>query len=150
MATRTITTGNPSAAGWLPTGTNYFHTDDNQGHVFASSVETRLWVQSTQGGNRAVVNIISATANTILGLRSNADGTADIQHQGTNRLAFPFNVARVDQSVPQRLPAYTVATLPNVATYAQCLIYVSDGTSNKRLAISDGTNWRWPDGAVVS
>ena len=34
--------------------------------------------------------------------------------------------------------------------YTQALIYVSDGTSNKRQAVSDGTNWRWPDGAVVS
>jgi hypothetical protein len=30
------------------------------------------------------------------------------------------------------------------------MIYVSDGTANKRLAISDGAAWRWPDGAVVS
>jgi hypothetical protein len=48
-----------------------------------------------------------------------------------------------------QLRSYTVATLPSAATAAQ-LIYVSDGTSNKRLAVSDGTNWRWPDGAVVS
>lgn len=47
------------------------------------------------------------------------------------------------------LPSATVATLPSAATPAQ-MIYVSDGASNKRLAISDGTNWRWPDGAVVS
>lgn len=48
------------------------------------------------------------------------------------------------------LPSYTVGTLPSAATYVRCLIYVSDGTSNKRLAVSDGTNWRWPDGAIVS
>lgn len=48
-----------------------------------------------------------------------------------------------------QLRSYTVATLPSAATAAQ-LIYVSDGTANKRLAVSDGTNWRWPDGAVVS
>lgn len=47
------------------------------------------------------------------------------------------------------LRIYTVATLPSAATAAQ-MIYVSDGTTNKRLAVSDGTNWRWPDGAVVS
>ena len=55
----------------------------------------------------------------------------------------------VSASVPLRLPSYTVGTLPSAATSAQ-LIYVSDGTSNKRLAVSDGTNWRWPDGAIVS
>jgi len=48
------------------------------------------------------------------------------------------------------LPDYTVATLPSAANNARCLIYVSDGSSNKRLAISDGVAWRFPDGAVVS
>lgn len=47
------------------------------------------------------------------------------------------------------LRSYTVATLPTASPAAQ-LIYVSNGTSNKRLAISDGAAWRWPDGAVVS
>ena len=51
---------------------------------------------------------------------------------------------------PIKLTSYTVATLPSASTYAQCLIYVSNGTGNKRLAVSDGTNWRWPDGTIVS
>lgn len=51
---------------------------------------------------------------------------------------------------PPKLPSYTVATVPSAATFAQCMIYVSDGTANKRMAISEGTNWRWPDGAIVS
>ncbi|WP_343714042.1 hypothetical protein [Inquilinus sp.] len=55
----------------------------------------------------------------------------------------------VTQARHIQLRSYTVATLPSAATAAQ-LIYVSDGTSNKRLAVSDGTNWRWPDGAIVS
>lgn len=61
---------------------------------------------------------------------------------------FGANVV-VDQNRHLGLRSYTVATLPSAATAAR-LIYVSDGTSNKRLAVSDGTNWRWPDGAVVS
>ena len=52
------------------------------------------------------------------------------------------------QSLPLR--NYTVATLPDAAANQWGLIAVSDGTSNKRLAISDGTNWRFPDGNVVS
>jgi hypothetical protein len=52
------------------------------------------------------------------------------------------------------LPSYTVAELlagdPDPAAYAQCLVYVSNGTSNKRLAISDGSDWRFPDGSIVS
>lgn len=48
------------------------------------------------------------------------------------------------------LAVYTVATLPAASDWTYGIIAVSDGTSNKRLAISDGTDWRWPDGAVVS
>jgi hypothetical protein len=48
-----------------------------------------------------------------------------------------------------RLRSYTVATLPS-ASVEQQLIYVSDGASNKRIAVSDGTNWRFPDGNIVS
>ena len=47
------------------------------------------------------------------------------------------------------LRSYTVAGLPSPSPAAQ-LIYVSDGASNKRLAVSDGSNWRWPDGGIVS
>lgn len=53
-------------------------------------------------------------------------------------------------TAPVLLKSYTVATVPSAAKYKQGIIYVSDGTSNKRLAVSDGTNWRWPDGAIVS
>ena len=54
---------------------------------------------------------------------------------------------------PQTLPVSTVAALNGAyppEDWAYAIIAVSDGTSNKRLAISDGTDWRWPDGAVVS
>jgi hypothetical protein len=62
----------------------------------------------------------------------------------------PKGTSYIDSAAPFRLPTYTVATLPAAATFARCLIYVSDGTANKRFAVSDGTSWRWPDGAVVS
>lgn len=60
------------------------------------------------------------------------------------------NTTRVDATVPVRLPSYTVAGLPSAATHARSIVYVSDGTSDHRFAISDGTNWRWPDGVIVS
>ncbi len=56
----------------------------------------------------------------------------------------------VSTTAPFQLPAYTLATMPAAASCPRCLIYVSDGTANKRFAVSDGANWRWPDGAVVS
>ena len=68
-----------------------------------------------------------------------ADGS--LQMGGANTV---ISAARHPQ-----LRAYTVSTLPSAANAGE-LIYVSNGTSNKRLAVSDGSNWRWPDGAVVS
>jgi hypothetical protein len=55
----------------------------------------------------------------------------------------------VDQNRHLRLRSYTVATLPSASPAGQ-LIYVADGTANKRLAVSDGASWRFPDGNVVS
>ncbi len=46
------------------------------------------------------------------------------------------------------LPSYTIATLPTAT--ARGLVYVSDGAANRRLSVSDGTNWRWPEGILVS
>jgi hypothetical protein len=45
---------------------------------------------------------------------------------------------------------YTIATVPPATAALGQAIYVSDGTANKRLVVSDGTNWRFPDGAVLS
>lgn len=58
--------------------------------------------------------------------------------------------AGIEYQGPIVLPVYTVSTLPTAADYTAAIIYVSNGTSNKRLAVSDGAAWRWPDGAVVS
>jgi hypothetical protein len=66
----------------------------------------------------------------------------------TGMSMFGANVV-IDQNRHPRLRSYTVATVPSASPAGQ-LIYVSNGTSNKRLAVSDGTNWRWPDGAPVS
>lgn len=47
------------------------------------------------------------------------------------------------------LRAYTVATLPTAAVAGQ-LVHVSNGSANRYLAISDGSQWRFQDGSVVS
>lgn len=54
-----------------------------------------------------------------------------------------------DSGAILRLRSYTVAGVPSASVPGR-VIYVSNGTSNKRLAVSDGANWRWPDGAIVS
>ena len=55
----------------------------------------------------------------------------------------------IDANRHPRLRSYTVATLPS-ASPAGMLIYVSNGLNSKRLAVSDGTNWRFPDGNIVT
>ena len=77
---------------------------------------------------------VSATgSDTNVGLRLAGKGTGMVSLAG-----------------PLQLAAYTVATLPAAATYPRGIVHVSNGTANRRLAVSDGTSWRWPDGAVVS
>lgn len=53
-------------------------------------------------------------------------------------------------TAPLRIASYTLLTIPLAGLSAQCIVYVSNGAGNKRLAISDGTNWYWPDGSVIS
>lgn len=71
-----------------------------------------------------------------------------------NWIDSPIIIARVDGRVrlwhPPRLPSYTVATLPSAVVMATGIAIVSNGAGNKRLAVSDGSVWRWPDGTVVS
>lgn len=83
----------------------------------------------------------TAAGATSISERLRIDNAGNIQVGGANTV---ISAAR-----HILLRSYTVATLPSASPAAQA-IYVSNGTSNKRLAISDGTSWRWPDGAVVS
>lgn len=120
-----------------------------------------LQITATLDANGENAAIFNATFNnagaSMYGLRLHVTNTASAS---TSRLIYTtvggvvkFEVDLNGSALfagPVRLPSYTVATLPSAATYVRGLIYVSDGTSNKRLAISDGTNWRWPDGAIVS
>lgn len=41
-----------------------------------------------------------------------------------------------------KAPSYTVATVPDAASYEGYVIYVSDETGGATLAFSDGTDWR--------
>jgi hypothetical protein len=68
----------------------------------------------------------------------------NVSSSGINLMGqFAYNASGIVS-----LRSYTVGTVPTAT--AQQVIYVSNGTSNKRLAVADGTNWRWPDGAIVS
>jgi hypothetical protein len=59
------------------------------------------------------------------------------------------NVTRMSIDAPLQLKSYTIATKPSASANPRAVIYLSDGASNKRLSISDGADWRYPDGTVV-
>lgn len=72
-----------------------------------------------------------------------------------NKIAQRLNLALMEDgsegmTAPLPLKQYTVTTLPVAASWTGAIIYVSNGTANKRFAVSDGTNWRFPDGNIVS
>lgn len=136
--TRQITIPNASAimADLTSTQTLFNKTLPDNSTYFRDNTDT------TKFGMFELSGISTATTRTLTW--PNANGTiATLENGQTFSGAIVF-------SLPPRLPTYTVATVPSASTYSRGLIYVSDGTSNKRLAISDGTNWRWPDGAIVS
>ena len=100
---------------------------------------------------------VNAVATPVNFVRINGAGSSappQVTAQGTdtnvNLLLLGKGSGAVQAGSPLQLPSYTVATLPPAASYPRCMIYVAYGTVNKRVAISDGTSWRWPDGAVVA
>lgn len=93
-----------------------------------TALETQFQVARTPSADRAVVVTGSQGGNPSIGVTGGA------------LLAFSVNPV---------LRSYTVGTLPSAAQAGQ-LIYVGDGGGNKRLAVSDGAGWRWPDGSPVN
>ena len=112
-------------------------------------------VRLNSRGNIALeVNAVATPVNFVRINGSGAAAPPQITAQGidtnVNLLLLGKGTGAVQAGSPLQLPSYTVATLPAAATYPRCMIYVADGTASKRFAISDGSNWRWPDGAVVA
>lgn len=135
-----------------------------QGDNIGGVVEKKVVNISTSNNSRArSINATTGIANAFwIGELNNGTGSPFWQeaggaavttaYQDVNTTIFRTNAgvekARIVANGIQ-LKSFTVGTLPSAATAAQ-IIYVSDGTSNKRFAISDGTNWRFPDGNIVS
>ncbi|BDG73449.1 glycoside hydrolase family 55 protein [Roseomonas fluvialis] len=145
IATGTVAAGTPSLA--------VAGTDANIGIALAAKGTGTVRLQ-TRSATAFEVNATGTPGNFVRVNATASGGTPQIISQGSDtNVALQLSAkgaAAVTASNPLQLPGYTVATLPAAATYVRCVIYVSDGTANKRLAISDGTAWRWPDGAVVS
>jgi hypothetical protein len=72
-------------------------------------------------------------------LRITGDG--DLQMGGANTV--------INASRHPVLRSYAVAALPQASPAGQ-LIHVSDGNAGRQLAVSDGAQWRFPDGDVVT
>lgn len=45
--------------------------------------------------------------------------------------------------------AFSISDLPDASKHRYKIIPLSDGASNMPLAVSDGTDWRYPDGTTV-
>lgn len=108
----------------------------------------------TRGGTAFEVTAGATPSNYIRASGTGAGSAPILSAQGTDtNVTLSLSAkgaAPVSSLMPFQLPSYTVATLPSAAIYTRCVIYVSDGAGNRRLAISDGTVWRFPDGTVVS
>ncbi len=109
---------------------------------------------NSRGSIALEVNAVATPVNFVRINGAGGGAPPQITAQGTdtnvNLLLLGKGTGAVQTGSPLQLPSFTVATLPPAATYPRCMIYVADGTANKRFAISDGTSWRWPDGAVVA
>lgn len=92
---------------------------------------------SAMSGGNAGSNLILRTYNDDGSISANALTIT----RATGSTAF---------AAPLKIPSYTVTTLPAPSAFPQSIAYVSNGAASKRLAVSDGTNWRFPDGAIVS
>ena len=145
VATSTVAGGTPSLA--------VQGSDTNAGVALAAKGTGTVRLQ-TRGATAFEVNATGTPGNFVRVNATAAGGTPQLLAQGTDtNVALQLSAkgtAVVSTTSPFQLANYTVATLPAAAANARSVIYVSDGAANKRLAISDGTNWRWPDGAVVS
>lgn len=128
-------------------------TDANIALAIAAKGTSTVRLQ-TRGQTAFEVNATGTPGNYIRADAAASGGTPRFIAQGGDaNIALqlsPKGTSFIESTAPFRLPSYTVATLPAAATFARCLIHVSDGATNKRFAVSDGTSWRWPDGAVVS
>jgi hypothetical protein len=124
------------------------YNSSSVGGIVARAIET--WTDTARGMDIALTVPPTGTASGVTHLRLTnlnvrfGDGGGSpigLQMNGTNTVV-----------TPERhfvLRAYAVATLPSASAAGQ-MIYVSDGNANRRMAVSDGTNWRFPDGAVVT
>lgn len=108
----------------------------------------------SSSANALVASNPASAVNYVLVSGAITAGMPQIQAQGSDAnislKLVPKGTGAVQSASPLQLATYTVTTLPSAALFTGGIIYVSNGTASKRIAVSDGTSWRFPDGAVVS
>jgi hypothetical protein len=109
---------------------------------------------STNGTVSGALAAPAGTANAVQVSGAGAGGAPGIAAAGADADVSLSLAAKgagaILAGAPIQIPSYAVGALPAAAWYPRCLIYVADGAGSRRLAVSDGTSWRWPDGSVVS
>ena len=118
----------------------------NGGYPRTAAIAARVTgTPSGSGAGSVPTSLVFSTGSTddgpALNERLRITDTGDIQMGGANTV--------ITSSRHPVLRGYTVASLPAASPAGQ-LIYVADGSGNRRMAVSDGTGWRFPDGAIVS
>jgi hypothetical protein len=118
------------------------------GGIMARTIEG--WTDTARGTEIAFSVTPAGTAATVSHLRL-TNLNVRFGDGGANLIALQMNGANTVVSAERHfmLRSYTVASLPSASPEGQ-LIYVSNGSANRRMAVSDGSNWRFPDGAIVS
>jgi hypothetical protein len=156
IATPTATVNQVTVTGSALGGTPSLSATGTDANIpLALSAKNIAPVRLNSRGNIALeVNAVATPVNFVRINGSGAAAPPQITAQGTdtnvNLLLLGKGTGAVQSGSPLQLPSFTVATLPPAATYPRCMIYVADGATNRRFAVSDGTSWRWPDGAVVA
>lgn len=79
--------------------------------------------------------------------QGNGANTATI---GNSSITATYISGALIPSLPVILPSYYVNALPSASTYNKGIIHVANGSANQRLAVSDGSSWRFPDGTIVN
>jgi len=120
-------------------------TVDSPGSGYTSAPFVSI---SPVGASTPVVRPYSnSSATRSIGLRALGTGSAQLGNDA-QPAALSASDTRLDAAVPLRLPGYTVATLPASGVSSGDMVRVTD--RNNRVAIRDGSTWRFMDGTSVS
>lgn len=103
-------------------------------------VAAETWTDTAQGTHLSFQTTPTGSTGRTERLRIAADGTISMGGG---------NVTVLTATGHPQLRSYTVATLPTANPAGQ-LVFVSNGADNRRLALSTGTGWVFPDGAAVA